>query len=103
MFNIHLDDSPYQPYQLLGIEYGPITFIKTEAEAVKCAEETRGPALQKLFADMDEARGADASFVFGDFNKPSHLDWTEAAVKAGNQPLRVAFSAPCRYVPCQIS
>ena len=21
-YNIHLDDSPYQPYQLLGIEYG---------------------------------------------------------------------------------
>ncbi|MGE0210706.1 MAG: endonuclease/exonuclease/phosphatase family protein, partial [Parvibaculaceae bacterium] len=21
-FNVHLDDSPYQPYQLLGIEYG---------------------------------------------------------------------------------
>jgi endonuclease/exonuclease/phosphatase family metal-dependent hydrolase len=23
VFNIHLDDAPYQPYQLLGIEYGP--------------------------------------------------------------------------------
>ena len=24
VFNIHLDDSPYQPYQLLGIEYGDV-------------------------------------------------------------------------------
>lgn len=32
-FNIHHDDEPYQPYQLLGIEYGPAPFIKTEAEA----------------------------------------------------------------------
>ncbi len=91
VFNIHLDDSPYQPYQLLGIEYGPFPFIKTEAEAVKFAEETRGPALKKLFDDMAAAGEADASFVFGDFNEPSHLDWTEAAVKAGNQPLPVAF------------
>ena len=35
LFNIHLDDEPYQPYQLLGIEYGPAPFIKTEAEAVR--------------------------------------------------------------------
>ncbi len=29
IFNIHLDDSPYQPYQLLNIEYGAAPFIKT--------------------------------------------------------------------------
>jgi endonuclease/exonuclease/phosphatase family metal-dependent hydrolase len=33
LFNIHLDDEPYQPYQLLSIEYGPAPFITTEAEA----------------------------------------------------------------------
>ena len=35
LFNIHLDDEPYQPYQILGIEYGPAPFIKTAAEAVQ--------------------------------------------------------------------
>ena len=88
-FNIHLDDSPYQPYQLLNIEYGAAPFIKTEAEAVKFAAETRGPALKLLFDDMKAAEGADAAFVFGDFNEPSHWDWTEAAVKAGQQPIVV--------------
>src|SRR5262249_57000987 len=34
-FNIHLNDSPYQPYQLLDIEYGKWPFTKTKAEAVK--------------------------------------------------------------------
>ena len=29
LFNIHLDDEPYQPYQLLGIEYGPAPKICT--------------------------------------------------------------------------
>lgn len=91
VFNIHLDDAPYQPYQLLGIEYGPFPYLKTADEAVKSAAETRGPALKLLFDDMAAAGGAEAAFVFGDFNEPSHRDWTEAAVKAGFQPMVVAF------------
>jgi endonuclease/exonuclease/phosphatase family metal-dependent hydrolase len=91
VFNIHLDDSPYQPYQLLGIEYGPFPFLKTAEAAIQAATETRGPALQLLFADMNGAGEADASFVFGDFNEPSHRDWTIDAVKAGNQPMVVAY------------
>lgn len=91
VFNIHLDDAPYQPYQLLKIEYGPYPFLQTAEEAVKSAADTRGPALKLLFADMAEAGDADAAFVFGDFNEPSHRDWTEAAVKAKNQPLAVAW------------
>jgi exonuclease III len=40
---------------------------------------------------MDAMGEAEASFVFGDFNEPSHRDWTESAVKAGLQPLAVPF------------
>jgi endonuclease/exonuclease/phosphatase family metal-dependent hydrolase len=90
-FNIHLDDAPYQPYQLTNIEYGPYPFLKTEAEAVAAAEATRGPALKLLFEDLKAADGADAAFVFGDFNEPSFRDWTEEAAKAGNHPIKVAF------------
>ena len=91
VFNIHLDDAPYQPYQLLGIEYGPFPYLKTADEAIKAASETRGPALKLLFDDMASAGEADATFVFGDFNEPSHRDWTEAAVKDGRQPMVVAY------------
>lgn len=91
VFNIHLDDAPYQPYQLLGIEYGPYPFLKTAEEAVKAAAGTRGPALRLLFDDMAAAGEADAAFVTGDFNEPSHRDWTEAAAKAGLHPLAVAY------------
>lgn len=28
-------------------------------------------------------------FLTGDFNEPSHLDWTEAAFKAGIRPMKV--------------
>jgi hypothetical protein len=51
-YNIHLDDAPYQPYQLLGIEYGPYPFLKTADEAVKAAAETRGPGLKLLFDEV---------------------------------------------------
>jgi exodeoxyribonuclease-3 len=90
MFNIHLDDSPYGPYQLLDIDYGGFPAVKTEAAAIKWAQKTRGPALDLLFEDMDAAGDADATFVTGDFNEPSGLDWTEEVVADGGyQPIKV--------------
>ncbi len=90
-FNLHLDDSPYQPYQLLGIEYGEWPFISTEAEAVRYARETRGPALKLLMEDLTLAEDAAAVFIFGDFNEPSHRDWTERAAAAGRHPTAVRY------------
>jgi exodeoxyribonuclease-3 len=97
LFNIHLDDEPYQPYQILGIEYGPAPFIKTPEEAVKWATDTRGPALDILFADMAVAEGAAAVFVTGDFNEPSHRDWTSTAVEDGLKPLAVSWPTTARF------
>lgn len=96
IFNIHLDDEPYQPYQLLGIEYGPAPFITTEAEAVRFATETRGPAMDLLMADMASAEAAAAVFVTGDFNEPSLNDWTAEAVAAGQHPVAVRWPTTAR-------
>lgn len=96
LFNIHLDDEPYQPYQLKGIEYGPAPFISTAEEAVKWAAETRGPAMDLLFADMAAAANAAAVFVTGDFNEPSHLDWTSTVAGEGLKPLAVDWPATMR-------
>ena len=98
LFNIHLDDEPYQPYQLLGFEYGPAPFISTEAEAIRFATETRGSALGLLLADMEKAEGAAAVFVTGDFNEPSNHDWTPEAVAAGQHPVAVKWPTTGRLV-----
>ncbi len=93
LFNLHLDDSPYQPYQAMGIEYGAAPFTKDPKELARFSAETRGGAMKLLTEDLKAADGADAVFITGDFNEPSHLDWSEAAVKAGLQPVAVDYVA----------
>ena len=92
-FNIHLTDFPYQPYQLLGIEYGPAPFLNTEEEAIEAAYAARGAALELLYSDLKEVGKNDAAFIFGDFNEPSFRDWTEATVTVGQQPVKVEYPA----------
>lgn len=91
-FNAHLAHSPYQPYQLLDIPYGDAPFIKTEAEAVRFARESRGEQVAAMLAEVKAvaAEGFPMT-ITGDFNEPSHRDWTEAAAKAGLCPLKVEW------------
>ena len=98
IFNVHLSSHPYQPYQLLEIRpkwhkhTNNITFIKTEAEAIEWAQKARGKDVAKLLNQIKGLPDKDAPvFVVGDFNEPSHLDWTEAAAKAGRHPIKVAY------------
>ena len=98
VFNLHLPSHPYQPYQLLGIRpkwhkhTNDITFIKTEAETIKWAKKARGRELSKLLRLIRSIPDKQAPiFVVGDFNEPSHLDWTERAAKAGRHPIKVEY------------
>jgi exodeoxyribonuclease-3 len=98
IFNLHLPSHPYQPYQLLGIRpkwhkhTNDIEFIKTEAEAIEWAKKARGSVIAELLKQIRSIPDRDAPvFVVGDFNEPSHLDWTDAAAKAGRHPIKVAY------------
>ena len=98
IFNLHLSSNPYQPYQLMGIQpkfkgHKDTPFIKTEAEAIEGAQKARthGTTLKRLFHMMGGIDKNIPVFVVGDFNEPSHLDWTEAAAKAGRHPMKVKF------------
>lgn len=94
VFNIHFPAAPYQPYQLLNIPYGDGRFIRTADEAVAEARAARGGQVDALLAELKEALTAGgAVFLTGDFNEPSHQDWTPRAVAAGQVPLVVAWPA----------
>lgn len=96
MFGIHLTDYPYQPYQLLGIEYDGAPFLDTADAAVAAATAARGPGLELLLADLASVTDVDAVFVGGDFNEPSHRDWSERAAAIGRHPAAVPFPTVLR-------
>jgi exonuclease III len=71
IFTVHLAPYPYQPYDFRdGI-------ITTSQQAVQAAIQTRIPSIESVLEEVDELK-ADGIPVFftGDFNEPSHLDWT---------------------------
>jgi exonuclease III len=104
IFNLHLPSNPYQPYQLLGIKpkwhkHWDTPFIKTEAEAIAAAKEARGEEITALLKEIRSLPHKDAPvFVVGDFNEPSHLDWTEKAAKSGRHPIRVEYPTSLEMV-----
>lgn len=94
LFNAHFNSAPYQPYQLLNIPYGDGQFITTAAQAVDEARKARGKQVDAMLAEVEEhAADSSAVFITGDFNEPSHLDWTDDVAKAGKCPLPVVWPA----------
>ena len=92
MFNAHLMHAPYQPYQLLNIPYADAPFIKTAGEAVAEARKARGAQVERLLSELMPAlAGGQTVFLTGDFNEPSHQDWTTRAAAAGKCPIAVEF------------
>ena len=92
LFNAHLMYTPYQPYQLLSIPYNNAPFLKTADEAIAAAKKARGQEVARLLAEVKEVvKEGGPMFITGDFNEPSHLDWTEDAAKAELCPLAVEW------------
>ena len=91
-FNVHFAHAPYQPYQLLKIPYANAPFINTPEEAVDEAKKARGHQVAGLIKDLQPALGSGKPvFLTGDFNEPSHQDWTARAAKAGKCPVAVEY------------
>lgn len=92
VFNAHFPAAPYQPYQLMGIEYFGGRFISAEPDAITEAVLARGENAIRCLRDMQPAlRSGSPVFLSGDFNEPSHLDWTPPAAKARALPASVAW------------
>ncbi len=94
MFNVHLNHAPYQPYQLAGIPYSNGRFINTAEEAVDEARKARGAQVDRMLGELKPALASgQVVFLTGDFNEPSHLDWTARAAAVGKYPIAVEYPA----------
>ncbi len=94
LFNAHLMYKPYQPYQILHIPYEDAPFLESEAQVIAAARQARAAQIESLLSDLRRAQAArEVCFLTGDFNEPSHQDWTEAAARAGRCPIKVDFPA----------
>lgn len=84
VFDAHLPAAPYQPYQLAGIEYHGGRFVTNAAEAITEARLARGEPALRLLRELSAALASgEPVLLAGDFNEPSHLDWTAQCVEAG--------------------
>ncbi len=92
VFNVHLPAYPYEPYDLRDGK-----LAKKEASVIASANNTRGSQVTALLNDI-AAVGAltsgDKVFVTGDFNEPSCLDWTQAAVDATSRTYDIKVEWP---------
>ncbi len=77
--NVHLAPYPYGPYDLRDDP------ALTPEELIAAANEARADAIASALGELQADLDSDAAvFLVGDFNEPSHLDWTEAAAEAGH-------------------
>jgi exodeoxyribonuclease III len=86
IFSVHLRAFPYEPYQLHAqwAQLGGGPQITTAAAAVTSAINSRGAKRTQVLNEIAAVVPAGAPvFLVGDFNEPSHLDWTADAGPAG--------------------
>lgn len=82
--NVHLPSDPYGPYDVRD--------GKPLADVIKLEEDTRLPAAQERLDVLPAlVQHGIPTFLTGDFNTPSHLDWTAAMV--GLRP-QIKYAVP---------
>ena len=79
VFGVHLTSTPYQPYRVRDKAYTEIEEILDEAR------ETREQELVVVLSELRPLIAAgERVLLCGDFNEPSHLDWTLASAREGH-------------------
>lgn len=90
LFNAHLASAPYQPYDLRDGDL-PLD----EASVIAAANSARGGATTNYLNGMAAAFNSGSPVFFvGDFNEPSHLDWTAEAAAATSRPFDLKVEYP---------
>lgn len=89
VFSVHLMSSPYEPYDIRDRK------IRTEVAAIRSAQATRGAEIAEVLTEMVPVMASGTPvFLVGDFNEPSHLDWTELAGPRGARLHRMKVRWP---------
>lgn len=91
LINTHGNDFSYPPYLLAGIPYGDTPFPKNAAEAIELSHRVRDVELERILQDIASVPDAQAILMFGDFNEPSHRDWTQRTFDVGRHPAVVEW------------
>ena len=78
VFGVHLTSTPYQPYQVRDKAYTSNEEILDEAR--KAREQELVVVLSEIQPLME---AGERVLLCGDFNEPSHLDWTKASAREG--------------------
>ena len=97
MFNTHLWHYPYAPYQLMNVGYYQGDSIdpdtpEAELQAINSARIAHETEINKVLWDIKSILSSgEPVFLTGDFNEPSHLDWTTESAQARLHPLKVSF------------
>ena len=78
VFGVHLTSTPYQPYQVRDKAYTSNEEILDEAR--KAREQELVVVLSEIQPLME---AGEKVLLCGDFNEPSHLDWTQASAQEG--------------------
>lgn len=95
VFSVHLSPYPYEPYDLRDGK------LRTPAEVIESAHKTRMPELTPVLETIDSLTQAGIPvFLTGDFNEPSHLDWTKEAAETGMH-FEMAVGWPCSKAVAQ--
>lgn len=104
---VHLSDQPYLPFEASGIKYPAECSTHSEEPCFYSSDPIllQQRSLQKRKKELKElvialtgnpVREGDKIVVGGDFNEPSHLDWTEEAAEKGKIPFAIKF--PCTLI-----
>ncbi len=87
--SVHLSPYPYEPYDIREKKF------TKPSDVVISASTKRIPELSPVLDAIDSLKNQGIPvFITGDFNEPSHLDWTEKAA-AANLHYSMAVEWPC--------
>lgn len=99
IISVHFPDFPYQPFQVTNKKYCYDTcqlMQVTPEDLIKQAHRARSEYAEDVYNIIEELKSEYSTkyspiVVLGDFNEPSHLDWTHNAFDSKIVPMVVKY------------